>query len=49
MVPIAEIGAVPRSAVDIEGEVVQLWEPSNAKIQSVGLIEDESGRTKFTI
>ncbi|WP_246391824.1 DNA-binding protein [Halosimplex pelagicum] len=49
VVPIAAVGEVPRSAVDIEGEVVQLWEPSNTKIQSVGLIEDESGRTKFTI
>jgi len=48
-VPIETLETVPRSAVDIEGEIVQLWEPSNAKIQSVGLIEDESGRTKFTI
>ena len=48
-VPIGTLETVPRSAVDIEGEIVQLWEPTNAKIQSVGLIEDESGRTKFTI
>ncbi|WP_135365012.1 DNA-binding protein [Halosimplex halophilum] len=48
-VPIETLETVPRSAVDIEGEIVQLWEPDNAKIQSVGLIEDESGRTKFTI
>jgi ssDNA-binding replication factor A large subunit len=48
-VPIETLETVPRSAVDIEGEIVQLWEPTNAKIQSVGLIEDESGRTKFTI
>ncbi|WP_436926204.1 DNA-binding protein [Halosimplex amylolyticum] len=48
-VPIDTLETVPRSAVDIEGEIVQLWEPSNTKIQSVGLIEDESGRTKFTI
>jgi hypothetical protein len=48
-VPIETLETVPRSAVDIEGEIVQLWEPNSAKIQSVGLIEDESGRTKFTI
>ncbi|QLH79667.1 hypothetical protein HZS55_21255 [Halosimplex rubrum] len=48
-VPIETLEEVPRSTVDIEGEIVQLWEPNNAKIQSVGLIEDDSGRTKFTI
>jgi hypothetical protein len=48
-VPIAEIGAVPRSAVDIEGVVVKLWKPSHHRIQQVGLIEDESGRTRFTV
>lgn len=48
-VPIADIGDVPRSSVAIEGEVVQLWDSSNPKIQQVGLLEDDSGRTKFTV
>jgi len=48
-VPIGTLEKVPRSTVDIEGEVVQLWDADNPRIQQVGLIEDESGRTKFTI
>ncbi|MDX1744738.1 MAG: DNA-binding protein, partial [Halobacteriales archaeon] len=34
--------------VDIEGTVTTLWAPSHPKIQQVGLIEDSSGRIKFT-
>ncbi|WP_459193172.1 DNA-binding protein [Halosimplex sp. J119] len=47
-VPIGTLEEVPRSTVDIEGEVVQLWNAENPRIQQVGLIEDDSGRTKFT-
>jgi hypothetical protein len=48
-VPIGTLEEVPRSTVDIEGTVVQLWDSDNPAIQQVGLIEDDSGRTKFTI
>jgi hypothetical protein len=34
--------------VSIEGRVVQLWTPASRAIAQVGLIEDESGGTKFT-
>ncbi|WP_415383289.1 DNA-binding protein [Halosimplex sp. TS25] len=48
-VPIDTLETVPRSTVDIEGTVVQLWDSDNPRIQQVGLIEDDSGRTKFTV
>jgi len=48
-VPIAEVGAVPRSEVEVEGRVATLWRPSNPKISQVGLLEDETGRIKFTV
>lgn len=48
VVPIGKIEDVSRQEVSIEGTVTQLWEPSSSAIQQVGLIEDESGRTKFT-
>ncbi|WP_415383055.1 DNA-binding protein [Halosimplex sp. TS25] len=48
-VPIETLEAVPRSTVDIEGTVTTLWKSDNPAIQQVGLIEDDSGRTKFTI
>jgi hypothetical protein len=49
VVPISRIGEVPDREVDIAGTVSVLWEPSNPAIQQVGLVEDESGRTKFTV
>jgi hypothetical protein len=49
IVPIARIGEVPSREVDIAGRVTTLWEPSSPAIQQVGLVEDESGRTKFTV
>lgn len=48
VIPIAAVGEVGRREVSIEGIVCELWVPSNSKIQQVGLIEDETGRTKFT-
>ncbi|WP_436932485.1 DNA-binding protein [Halosimplex halobium] len=48
-VPIGTLEAVPRSTVDIEGTIKQLWDADNPRIQQVGLIEDDSGRTKFTV
>jgi len=49
VVPIAKIGAADRSEVDIAGEVRVLWEASHPAISQVGLIEDETERTKFTV
>jgi ssDNA-binding replication factor A large subunit len=49
VVPISRIGDVPSGEVSIAGTVSVLWEPSSEAIQQVGLIEDESGRTKFTV
>jgi ssDNA-binding replication factor A large subunit len=34
--------------VSVGGVVKVLWEPKHPKISQVGLIEDESGKTKFT-
>ena len=33
--------------IDVTAKVVELWEPQNEAIAQVGLIGDESGRTKF--
>jgi len=48
VVPIGMLEDVNRKEVSIEGTVTQLWEPSSSAISQVGLIEGESGRTKFT-
>ncbi|WP_206425079.1 DNA-binding protein [Halosimplex salinum] len=47
-VPIGTLETVPRSTVDIEGEIVQLWDADSPAVCQVGLIEDDTGRTKFT-
>jgi len=49
IVPIADVPDVPVGEVTVEGTVSELWDPSSPAIAQVGLIEDESGRTKFTI
>ena len=49
MLPLGKIEDVDQYEVCIQGTVTQLWEPSNSAIQQVGLIEDETGRTKFTV
>jgi hypothetical protein len=49
IVPIADVPDVPVGEVTVQGEITELWTPSDNSIQQVGLIEDESGRTKFTI
>jgi len=49
IVPIADVPDVPVGEVTVEGTVSELWTPSSPAIAQVGLIEDESGRTKFTI
>lgn len=48
VVPIGKLEDVDRKEVSIEGRVTQLWDPSSSAISQVGLIEDESGKTKFT-
>jgi hypothetical protein len=48
VVPIGELEEVYREEVSIEGAVRTLWEPGHPSISQVGLIEDESGTTKFT-
>jgi len=40
---------IRRGEVTVEGRVLELWVPSSQSIQQVGLLEDETGRTKFTI
>ncbi|WP_049985752.1 DNA-binding protein [Halobellus rufus] len=49
ILPISIIGEVGRREVSVDGTVTQLWEPSHPKIAQVGLLEDESGRVKFTV
>jgi hypothetical protein len=49
VVPIGKLEDVNRKEVSIEGRVTQLWESDSPVIQQVGLIEDESGRTKVTV
>jgi ssDNA-binding replication factor A large subunit len=48
VVRIRSLGDVERREVSIDGVVTELWNPSSAAISQVGLIEDESGRTKLT-
>ena len=49
VVPIDRIEDVPRGEVSISGTVEVLWAPKHPSISQVGLIADESGKTKFTI
>ncbi|NHN62622.1 DNA-binding protein [Haloarcula sp. JP-Z28] len=49
IVPIADVPDIPVGEVTVQGEITELWTPSSSNIQQVGLIEDESGRTKFTV
>jgi DNA-directed RNA polymerase subunit M/transcription elongation factor TFIIS len=50
--PISSVPAVPSKydvEADIQGEVVTLWDPKATNQQQVGLIEDDTGRIKFTV
>ena len=49
VVPIGMLEDVNRKEVSIEGRVTVLWESDSPAIQQVGLIEDESGKTKITV
>ncbi len=48
-VPIDALKDVDRGTVTIEGRVKTLWDSDSPAIQQVGLIADESGKTKVTI
>lgn len=48
VVPIGKLEDVNRKEVSIEGRVEVLWESDSPAIQQVGLIEDDSGKTKLT-
>ena len=49
ILPIAEVPEVATDEVSVEGTIQTLWDPSAHSIQQVGLIADETGRTKFTV
>ncbi|RBI60753.1 DNA-binding protein [halophilic archaeon] len=49
VIPISRIGDVDRQEVSIEGRVETLWDSDSPAIAQVGLIADESGKTKVTI
>jgi ssDNA-binding replication factor A large subunit len=48
VVPIGKLEDVNRKEVSIDGRVTQLWESDSPAIREVGLIEDDSGKTKLT-
>ncbi|MFC4989609.1 DNA-binding protein [Saliphagus infecundisoli] len=49
IVDIADVPEVETGEVDVEGEIIELWEPSKPSIQQVGLIADDTEKIKFTI
>ncbi|TYL37268.1 DNA-binding protein [Natronococcus pandeyae] len=49
IVDIADVPEVEAGEVDVEGEIIELWEPSKSSISQVGLIADDTGKMKFTI
>jgi hypothetical protein len=48
VVPIGKLDQVDRKEVSIDGRVEALWESDSPAIAQVGLIADDSGKTKFT-
>ena len=48
VIPIRKLEDVDRKEVSIEGRMTQLWESDSPAIAQVGLIEDDSGKTKLT-
>ncbi|MDS0300962.1 DNA-binding protein [Halogeometricum sp. S1BR25-6] len=49
VVPIGKLEEVNRKEVSIEGHVETLWDSDSPAIAQVGLIADDSGKTKVTI
>jgi len=48
VIPIGKLEDVTRKEVSIEGQIKVLWESDSPVIQQVGLIADDSGKTKLT-
>jgi ssDNA-binding replication factor A large subunit len=48
VVPIGKLETIERKEVSIDGRVTTLWESDSPAIQQVGLIADDSGKTKLT-
>jgi hypothetical protein len=46
--PIEYVPDVQTDEVSVEGAIQTLWGPNSPEIDRVGLIADETGRTKFT-
>jgi len=49
VIPIGKLEDVNRKEVSIEGQVEVLWDADSPAIAQVGLIADDSGKTKVTI
>jgi ssDNA-binding replication factor A large subunit len=49
VIPIGKLEDVNRKEVSVEGRVEVLWDSNSPAIAQVGLIEDESGKTKITV
>jgi ssDNA-binding replication factor A large subunit len=49
VVPIGKLEDVNRKEVSVEGQIEVLWDSDSPAIAQVGLIADESGKTKVTI
>jgi len=49
VIPIGKLEDVTRKEVSIEGQIEVLWESDSPAIAQVGLIADDSGKTKITI
>jgi ssDNA-binding replication factor A large subunit len=49
VVPIETLEDIDRKEVSVEGRVETLWDPSHPSIAQVGLIADDSGKTRVTI
>ena len=48
VVPIGKLEEIGRKEVSIEGRMTVLWSSDSSAISQVGLIEDDSGKTKLT-
>jgi len=49
IVSLGKLEKVGRKWVDVEGTVRTLWGPAHPSMQQVGLLEDETGKTKLTV
>ncbi|WP_114578502.1 SOSS complex subunit B family protein [Saliphagus sp. LR7] len=49
IVDIADVPEVETGEVDVEGEIIELWDPADSSQQQVGLIADDTEKIKFTV